>query len=201
MTAVTIREAKKAKTRSDLIAAAVRLFAEHGIAAVTVEQIAAAANAGKGTVYNYFAAKEDIVVAFMAALEQRCIPIARRYAAAEAPLPQLLNGFAWRLLDAKKEYRQFVRAFLARMIEPSGGFQPYVVEMQTAIDATLTAFFDTLRSRGRIREDLDMPAVLLNFKTMHLGLAMLWALEGAPWSQTRKVVKAQMAMFAEAVKP
>jgi AcrR family transcriptional regulator len=37
------RARKKAATRSQIIAAAVRLFSEHGIEAVTVDQIAAAA--------------------------------------------------------------------------------------------------------------------------------------------------------------
>ena len=45
------------------------LFSRRSLDAVTIDEIAAAADVGKGTIYNYFATKEDIVVAFMADLE------------------------------------------------------------------------------------------------------------------------------------
>ncbi|MGH9627214.1 MAG: TetR/AcrR family transcriptional regulator, partial [Bryobacteraceae bacterium] len=54
------RARKKASTRAQIVAAAIRLFSEQGIDAVTVDQIAAAADVGKGTIYNYFQTKEDI---------------------------------------------------------------------------------------------------------------------------------------------
>ena len=54
-----------------IIAVAVELFSRDGLDSVTVDQIAAAADIGKGTIYNYFKAKEDIVVAFMAEMEEK----------------------------------------------------------------------------------------------------------------------------------
>jgi hypothetical protein len=51
-----------------------------------------------------------------------------------------------------------------------------------------------------MRTDFAMEDLRMNFKTMHLGLTVLWALEGPPWRQTRKVLEAQMTMFALGVK-
>ena len=62
------RERKKTQVRKRILAVALELFARHGLDAVTVEHIADVADLGKGTIYNYFPAKEDIVVAFMADL-------------------------------------------------------------------------------------------------------------------------------------
>src|SRR2546425_9941191 len=68
---LTRRERKKTVVRERVIARAIDLFSRRGIADVTVDQIAEAADVGKGTIYNYFETKEDIVVAFMVELERR----------------------------------------------------------------------------------------------------------------------------------
>jgi AcrR family transcriptional regulator len=55
------RERKKSETRHRLLDAAWRLFQEQGYDHTTVAQITEAADVGKGTFFNYFGTKDEIV--------------------------------------------------------------------------------------------------------------------------------------------
>src|SRR6187200_3131676 len=58
-----LRAHKKRAARESIAATARRLFAERGFDAVTVAEIAAAADVSEKTVFNHFATKEDLAFA------------------------------------------------------------------------------------------------------------------------------------------
>ncbi|MEV6861846.1 TetR family transcriptional regulator [Streptosporangium subroseum] len=57
-----LRERKKRQTRQAIAEAAMRLFAERGFEAVTVNEIAEAAGVAKVTLFTYFPTKESLVL-------------------------------------------------------------------------------------------------------------------------------------------
>ena len=72
-----LRERKKAQTRQLISDAAQRLFAERGFDAVSVAEVARAADVSEGTVFNYFATKEDLFYGGMEAFEARLVDAVR----------------------------------------------------------------------------------------------------------------------------
>ncbi|GLZ79690.1 TetR family transcriptional regulator [Actinorhabdospora filicis] len=62
MTSPGLRELKKARTRRTIREHALRLFAERGYAATTVDQIAEAAEVSPSTFFRYFPTKDHVVL-------------------------------------------------------------------------------------------------------------------------------------------
>lgn len=65
-----LRDRKKSKVRTAIYAAAVRLFEAQGYDAVSVERIAAEAGIAKGTFFNHFSSKADILAAWHESLRK-----------------------------------------------------------------------------------------------------------------------------------
>ena len=198
MTEVGIRERKKVATRKRILAVAIQLFSAEGIDRVTVEEIAAAAGVGKGTVYNYFAAKEDMVVAFLLELDRPALAAMPGLAAAAATPADALDAAAWSLLANKVGHHGFVKAFLTRLFA-ADGFAEELGGFQQALDTALEAFFETLLVRPDAASRRSREELILSFKTMHLGLSALWVLEGPPFTGARAMTRHHMELFAKGV--
>src|ERR1700753_80205 len=66
------RRARRKEARpGEIVEAALRLFADSGLAATKLEDVAAAAGISKGTIYLYFPTKEDL---FRAVVRQAVLP-------------------------------------------------------------------------------------------------------------------------------
>jgi AcrR family transcriptional regulator len=90
-----LRERKKQQTRELITQTARRLFAERGFDAVTVAEVARAADVSEGTVFNYFPTKEDLFYGGMATFEAQLVDAVRR----RLPGESVLAAFRRFLLD------------------------------------------------------------------------------------------------------
>lgn len=59
-----LREKKKKATKAAIMKAAINLFGDRGYENTSVSALAKAAGIGKGTIYSYFASKNEILLAF-----------------------------------------------------------------------------------------------------------------------------------------
>jgi AcrR family transcriptional regulator len=85
-TATGLRQRKKQQMRQLIFETASRLFAERGFDAVTVAEVARAADVSEMTVFNYFPTKEDLCFAGMEFFEERLLDAVRGRAAGVSAL-------------------------------------------------------------------------------------------------------------------
>jgi AcrR family transcriptional regulator len=195
------RDRKKSDVRAKIISIAIDLFSKHGIASVTVDEIAEAADIGKGTIYNYFDTKEAAVVAFMVDLERKVQARIPKIAKSRGNLASILTEYIQFQFRLKKRYHQFVRVFLTQMFSNTEHFIPYMVEMQKVIDPPLESLFHELKRLRKIRANIDIPKLIVAFKTVHVGFTCVWAIEGPPFIATEEILKFQMELFSKGLQP
>lgn len=193
----SLRQRKKRETRARIIDVAIRMFGERGIAAPTVEEIAAAADVGKGTIYNYFATKEEIVVAFMVEVEKRVQAKVSDFAMRRGPLESILADFIRYQLELKEPYRDFVRVFMAQVYTRGAELLPHFEEMQKAINPPLIELFERLLRRGLIREDANLDTLIEIFKLLHIGIVTVWINDAPPYRGTFALLREEMLLFCQ----
>ncbi|MGG2464554.1 TetR/AcrR family transcriptional regulator [Streptomyces sp. RGM 3693] len=160
-----LRERKKRQTRQRISEAALRLFVARGFDNVTIVEVAAAADVSVNTLYNYFEAKEDLVLPPDEASPQRLADIVRTRQPGESAARAVLG----RLRDELRRRD--------RKVGLTAGFGP-VFEMMRAAP-TLTARLEDL---GR-----QMTDALTTVLAEEAG--------AAPDDQTPRVVASQIGWF------
>src|SRR5579863_5516439 len=105
---------RREASREAILGAAQRLFAEHGFAAVTVDQIAGAAGLAKGAVYHHFPSKEAI---FEAAFERTSAALQHQVRTVAAASSDRLKALA---AGARAYFETCARAPFHRIILADG---------------------------------------------------------------------------------
>jgi AcrR family transcriptional regulator len=132
-----LRERKKEHTRQLLADTARRLFAERGFDAVTVVDVARAADVAPATVFNYFPTKEDLFYSGLEAFEEELLTAIRERATGESVLAAF-GRFVLQergLLSAKEPERVERLAGIVRVISES----PALLAREQQIFADYTA--------------------------------------------------------------
>jgi AcrR family transcriptional regulator len=137
-----LRELRKARTQRAIQEHAMRLFAERGYDATTVADVAAAAEVSSMTVFRYFPAKEDLVMAdeYDPVIVERIRarpagePLVRRIGAALAESAAGHSPDDRALLLARVRLGLSVPALRARMWDGQYRSQRYIVEALRGLD-------------------------------------------------------------------
>jgi AcrR family transcriptional regulator len=134
-----LRARKKRQTRALIADTARRLFAERGFDAVTVAQVARAADVSEGTVFNYFPSKEDLFYGDMEAFEAELVDAVRGRRRGESVLSAFRRFVVERSGRLAAEEVAEVIATAARVIGASPALQAREREVVAAATDALAA--------------------------------------------------------------
>ncbi len=169
------RERKRTKTLDHLASTAFRLFEANGYDAVTMEQIAAAADVAKGTLYNHFPVKEALLAHWIHAelalhVEQLVEEIGR------------MEGFARQMqlvLDASTKWCEMHRNYLPHYLRfrfvalDAGAIDSRDLGHSDIIHAFEAAIAKGMQA-GELRDDLPVAHLASLFQYLHLAVLMRW---------------------------
>ena len=152
------RVQKRAKrTRKKLKDAALDVFSEQSIDATTVEDITEKADVGKGTLYQHFEDKEEIVVMLIEEAVDHLIKRIRAY----DPAPETLEDMLEHLLNAHYEFsvdaaEEFLLLFQGKVLlrlqsdtldELEEPYMRYLEEIENQVSSYLSPRIDPLKVR------------------------------------------------------
>lgn len=152
-------ERKKEETHNRIITAAVALFNQRGLEAVTMEQIAEAADIAKGTLYNYFPAKEAIISAYLQrSFAERNDDRLARLRQLPDTRARLTHVFRF-LLAGVQAQKEVFEAFMVYRMKQVISFRPIPEGEQTGLTGLAREIISLGQQSGELRTDL--PAKLL----------------------------------------
>src|ERR1043166_8749474 len=159
----------KAATRERIIAAARQLFAANGFEGSTTRDIADAAGIASGTLFNYFATKEDIVASLAAeAVAETNLEFEERETGSGS-FEEELFAFVSAGLRKLKPLRKHLTALLEKALSPLAA---------VALDGNQSLRVGHLEVVARLAKhhvgELD-PVALQLYWTLYTGVLMFWA--------------------------
>lgn len=201
----TERSPRKAKgqgpeRREEILAAALRLFTESGVRAVSTRQIAQAVGISQPTLYAYFPTKNDIGVELQnrafALLAQGLAAGAQRGADAVEDWVRMLRIYVDFGLQNPDMYRI---AFMSEAAASRPWWHQQMAGLSPAIQSTygvLRAKITDLHARG-LSVDIDPESLTQSaWSSMHGLVSLMIAKPGFPWVERESLIVSHLTVVA-----
>lgn len=159
--------------RKLIVDAASQSFALFGYKATTMDQVAKLANVGKGTIYTFFANKEELFDEIMNRLIQEMKQVAEREYDAERTFIDNLNRILYNILDFREKHQLALK--MAQEVRDMG--TPQAIEGLNRLEGAILSYIQTkIRAAIDKRElrpcDPEMTAFVM--LKLYLALASEW---------------------------
>lgn len=167
-------ERKKIQTRERIYRAALKLFAERGLTATTVDQITEEADVGKGTFFNYFRSKEEIFGLFIQIQHATLAEAAEEARGRDKSLHDILHRLFKSLGEEMGCCPRLARAMVAAILGNEAARETVAAGMSEG-RRVLAAILRRGQRRGEVRNDRDAHAMSRGFQQALFGTLVIWA--------------------------
>jgi AcrR family transcriptional regulator len=166
------RSRKREETAGRLVDVAFELFARYGYEPVTMEQIAAAADVAKGTLYNHFPVKEALLShRFHGQLAAAMPAVFAELAQLPSSLARL-HVFLHRSAEFAERSREYMAPYLhyrlSRPVDSLGR------DNRSGLDQIYARLLADGQASGEIRADLPAQRLADSLAFSHLGTLLYW---------------------------
>jgi AcrR family transcriptional regulator len=173
------RQRRADETRLRLFRCAVQLFSERDFANVTVEEITEAADVGKGTFFNYFESK-DQVLGVMAEIQLgKAAEALARVERGKQTIHAVLHRLFLRLAEEPGRSPELARTIISSFLAREKVRKHVALKMQEGheIAARIVALG---QERGEIDRALKRDVVAMQAMQTIMGTVLLWSLHEEP---------------------
>ena len=168
-----------AKTRQDLLDAALSVFSQKGYEATRLEDVAQAAEVTRGAIYHHFGSKTDLFIALIEDASTQGGAAVEGAIAAGGTFVEITRRVLVRTMKLLEENRRF-REIMALSLFKAGGSPELDTltrqrhdQARTQVEQ-LAGFFRAGIEQGELRADLDPAVMGRAILAYQNGLSMLW---------------------------
>ena len=172
------RQRRREETQEKIYQATLRLLAERGYNATTIEAITEAADVGKGTFFNYFESKDHVLLRFRDKRINIIQSFLHENRTRDVPLASVLKHLA---IALTREFGMNAALFQSFII---AAFTNDAVKSQMAEGLAkgrelISDLIAQRQQRGEIRNDLRSRDIAYGFQRMVFGTLVLWSMNPA----------------------
>ncbi|MFO1435331.1 MAG: TetR/AcrR family transcriptional regulator [Gammaproteobacteria bacterium] len=171
------RERKRTDTEQRILQVALRLFCDQGFAATTVEQIASGADIAKGTFFNYFSSKEQLIFAFGERLVGR-LAAAAGAITDSAPIREQVRAAMHLLVGEWRGNKRLLRSMLSIGMA-SDHMSKHLGKLLASGRANVTVLMREAQRRGEVRADISAEDLARLLQQSMMGAQIIWSLAPA----------------------
>lgn len=198
------RERRAEERRQQILEAAARVFADKGYHRATTREIAEAADLAEGTIYNYFAGKDDLLMALvgqMAELPERDALYSQ--SVDRDPGEFFVEHFAQRMMQIEPNYRLLV-AMLPEILHHPPLRERYVSELMQPAIAMMERHVRARIENGQLRP-VNAALTARTIVALMAGMQVLMLFDDPvtieSWQRPEELAQLITSLFLDGLRP
>ncbi len=172
---MSLREKKKIETRNKIFEVAGRLFKEKGFENTTVDEITREAGIGKGTFFNYYPAKEALLVDFVKEKEELLFDLVQNELRKNTHVREKIKNSLLTVAKSNEKNKELTRLFVVEHLRHYG----YNERTSRGLNTLLNKILEKGVEAGEIRNIIDIKKASESITGIYYASLMEWL-----WSES-----------------